>query len=367
MSDLFLPLFLVIVASLLLGSFGLGMKYMHPLPWEAWWLVHAVVGMFLFPLTWALLTVPDLFTVISSAPPVAIRMGMLFGFLWGVGGMLFGVSVRYVGVSITYGFVMGLAGATGSLIPLAQIENVGSNPALPYVIGGVLVMLVGVAICGAAGVKRERMAAGVATTTDAPAARSLKVGLIIAVTSGVLSSLINVGFSNATPVADEAVRAGALTRNSSLAAWVVVLLGAVLMNAGFAVFKLFKNRTWGSFATPGSGKAYRWAVASALLWFGSLGIYGQGAALMGPLGPVVGWPILLGLALIASNAIGFFTGEWKNAGGPFRMMIGGVAVLIVACAIIGYANRVSAEAGAPGVLPSPSSADVRIPAAGGWM
>ncbi len=363
MSDLFLPLILVIVASLFLGTFGLGMKYMNPLPWEAWWLVHSVVGMLLFPLTWAWLTVPDLFAVISAAPPDAIKKAMLFGFLWGVGGMMFGVSVRYVGVSITYGFVMGLAGAAGSLIPLAQIENVGSNPALPYVIGGVLVMLVGVAICGVAGVKRERLAAGVATTTNASEAKSLRVGLAIAVTSGVLSSLINVGFANAIPVADEAVKAGALVRNSALAAWVVVLLGAAVMNVGYTSYQLTKNRTWGSFATPGSGKAYKWAVASALLWFGSLGIYGQGATLMGPIGPVIGWPILLGLSLITSNALGFFTGEWKNAGGPFRLMIGGVAVLIVACAIIGYANRVSAQPNAPRTsrLHSPAEFRVSIP------
>lgn len=363
MSDLFFPLFLVIVASLFLGSFGLGMKYMNPLPWEAWWLVHSVVGMVLFPLTWALLTVPDLFAVISSSPPAAIQKAMIFGFLWGVGGMMFGVSVRYVGMSITYGIVMGLAGAAGSLIPLAQIANVSANPALPYVIGGVSVMLVGVAICCAAGVKRERMAAGDATATSAAAAKSSKVGLSIAITSGVLSSLINVGFSNAIPVADEAVKAGALTRNSALAAWVVVLLGATVMNVGYASFKLTQNKTWGSFATPGSGRAYRWAVVSALLWFGSLGIYGQGAALMGPIGPVIGWPILLGLSLIASNALGFFTGEWKNAGGPFRMMVAGVVILIVACAIIGYANRVSAEASAPRAarLHLPAGAHVSAP------
>jgi L-rhamnose-H+ transport protein len=335
MQDLLFPLFLVVVASLFLGAFGLGMKYMNPLPWEAWWMVHSVVGMLIFPLTWAWLTVPDLFAVIASAPPAAIQKGMLFGFLWGVGGMMFGVSVRYVGMSITYGIVMGLAGAAGSLIPLALMENAGSHPALYWVVGGILVMMVGVAICCAAGVRRERLAA------DAAAAPSSKAGLFIAITSGVLSSLINVGFSHAGPVAEAAVAGGALTRNSSLAAWVVVLLGATVMNVGYAAYKLTANRTWGGFATPGSGRAYGWAVAAALLWFGSLGIYGQGAALMGPIGPVIGWPILLALSLIASNALGFFTGEWKNAAGPFRLMVGGVAVLIVASAIIGYANLVS--------------------------
>ena len=341
MNDLFFPLFLVIVASVFQGTFGLGMKYMKPLPWEAWWLVHSLVAMVVVPLVWAFIAVPDLCTVISAAPAAAIQKGMLYGCLWGVGGILFGVSVGYVGVSITYGIVMGLAAAGGSLIPLAQMENAGSNPATVYVLAGVAIMLVGVAICGVAGVKRDQLAA--ANQTAAPG-KSFKVGLFIAIACGLLSSLLNVGFANATPVAQAAIKAGALPRNSSLAAWVVVLCGAVLMNAGYAVFLLIKNKSWSGFGAVGAGKAYRWAIIAGLLWFGALGTYGQGAALMGSIGPVIGWPILLGLSLIVSNALGFFTGEWKGAAGPFRLMVAGLIVLIGACMILGYANSVPVPA-----------------------
>ncbi len=340
MNDLFLPLFLVIVASVFQGTFGLGMKYMKPLPWEAWWLVHSLVAMVAVPLVWAFLAVPDLFAVIAASPPAAIQQGMLYGFLWGVGGILFGVSVGYVGVSITYGIVMGLAAAGGSLIPLAQMANAGSNPATVYVLAGVAIMLVGVAICGVAGVRRDQQAA--ASQTTAPG-KSFKVGLTLAILCGTLSSLLNVGFANAAPVAQAAIKAGALPRNSSLAAWVVVLFGAVLMNAGYAVFLLIKNKSWGGFGAADAGKAYKWAIIAGLLWFGALGTYGQGAALMGSIGPVIGWPILLGLSLIVSNALGFFTGEWKGAPAPFRLMMAGIAVLIVACAILGYSNRVAAS------------------------
>lgn len=343
MNDLLFPLFLVVVASIFQGTFGLGMKYMKPLPWEAWWLVHSVVAMVVVPTSWAFLSVPDLCTVISSAPAAAIQKGMLYGFLWGVGGILFGVSVGYVGVSITYGIVMGLAAAGGSLIPLAQMENAASHPAAVYVLAGVAVMLVGVAVCGVAGVKRDRLAA---VGQAAAPGKSFKVGLIVAVTCGLLSSLLNVGFANAAPVADAAVKAGALPRNSSLAAWVVVLVGAVLMNAGYAVFLLIKNKSWSGFGAAGAGQAYRWAIIAGLLWFGALGTYGQGAALMGRIGPVIGWPILLGLSLIVSNALGFLTGEWKGAASAFRLMVVGLLVLIGACVILGYANSVPVPANA---------------------
>jgi L-rhamnose-H+ transport protein len=187
-------------------------------------------------------------------------------------------------------------------------------------------------------VKRDRIVGG----TDPAARKSFRTGLIIAIASGGLSALLNVGFANAAPVAASAVGHGALTRNSSLAAWVVVLLGAAVMNAGYCLVLLVKNRTWGGFATPAAARAYGWAIVTGVLWFGALGVYGQGAALMGSIGPVIGWPILLGLSLIVSNGLGFLTGEWKNAAGPFRLMIVGIAVLIVACGILGYSNRVGA-------------------------
>jgi L-rhamnose-H+ transport protein len=335
--EILLPFMLVIIASFFQGTFGLGMKYVKPLAWEAWWMVYAVIAMILFPWIWALLVVPDLMGSISAAPSAAVWGGMLFGFLWGVGGIMFGVSVSYVGVSITYGIVMGLAASVGSLVPLAQLPDVGSNPAVPLIIVGVVVMLIGVAFAAYAGVRRDKMQEG-EETGGIKTGKAFRLGLFIAIASGVLSALLNVGFANAIPVAQAAESMGAATRNSSLAAWVVVLLGAFIMNAGYAVFLLFKNKTWGSFGTQGANKAYRWAIMTGLFWFGALGVYGQGAALLGDIGPVIGWPILLGLALIISNVWAVRAGEWQGAPGPFKMMLVGVAFLIVACMILGYSN-----------------------------
>lgn len=254
---------------------------------------------------------------------------MLFGFLWGVGGILFGVSVARVGVSLTYGIVMGLAGSVGSLMPLASSPEGLGSPAAPWIILGVVVMIAGVALAAGAGVWRDRIQAG----------PGFRLGLAIAIASGVLSALLNVGFVNATPVAEVAAARGVLPRNASLAAWVVVLAGAFIMNAGYAILLLFRNRTWNTFATPAAGRAYRWAILTGMFWFAALGVYGQGAALMGSLGPVIGWPMLLGLALIMSNIWAVRAGEWDGAREPFRLMLAGVAVLIAACVILGYSNR----------------------------
>ena len=344
MAELVFPLFLVMLASIFQGTFGLGMKYTEPLAWESWWLVHSTVAMLLFPWLWALAVVPDLFTVITSSPAEALQGGMLFGFLWGIGGIMFGLCVPYIGVALTYGIVMGLAAMMGSLIPLLQLENFGANPALPYIVTGIVLLLVGVSFVAAAGIKRDRLAAESGKEIEGvQTGKMFRIGLVIAIVCGVLSSLLNVGFSNTESVGTAAEQAGALTRNSALARWVVVLTGAYIMNAGYALFLLFRNRTWSSFATPKSGKAYKWAIIAGLLWFAALGVYGQGAALMGDIGPVIGWPILLGLALIISTGLGIYTGEWAGAKKPFRIMAVGIAILIVSIGILGFSNSVASE------------------------
>ncbi len=333
MDNIFFPIMLVIVASLFQGTFGLGMKYVKPLAWEVWWLIYSLVAMVAVPLLWALVVVPDLSGAIFSTRSDVLFRAALFGFLWGVGGILFGLSVESLGVSITYGIVMGLAASVGSLVPLAQLDNAASNPALPYVVAGVGVMLCGVAVAAWAGVQRDRQ-----QSSGSGSSAGFQKGLVIAVASGVLSALLNVGFANAAPVAQRAVELGAARRNSSLAAWVVVLAGAFVMNAGYALFLLVRNGSAGSVRSAGVRKPMLWAAVTGVLWFAALGVYGQGAALMGSLGPVVGWPILLGLALVVSNIWGWRAGEWKQAAGPFRLMGFGVALLIVACVILGYSN-----------------------------
>ena len=332
----FIPLVLVLFASIFQGSFGLGMKFMAPLKWEAWWLVHATVAMLILPIVWALLVVPDLFGVIASAPNEALLIGALFGFLWGIGGIMFGKSIPYIGISLTYGIVMGVCSVVGSLIPFFQIENAVNLPAFPYVMAGVVVMIIGVAITAYAGIQRDKI-----SNKEGGAAINLKVGLVIALLSGILSALLNVGFVSAQPVGKVAEAAGAIARNSSLAIWVVVLAGAYLMNAGYAIVLLFKNKSWSSFSVPKSGKAYAWSIGAAMLWFGALGVYGQGATLMGDMGPVIGWPILLGVSLIVSNVWAYLNKEWKNASKPFAWLLVGLFVLILATVILGYSNGVA--------------------------
>ena len=332
--ELFLPFLLLIFASFFQGTFGLGMKYMNPMSWESWWVIHVLVAMILFPMIWAYIVIPDLFDIIASSPKDAIYSAMLYGFLWGIGGIMFGVSVPYIGLSLTMGIVMGLAGSAGSLIPLFQIENATSQPSFPYITGGLIISLIGVAITAKAGIERDKL------INSSSKSKNISKGLLIAVTCGLLSSLLNVGFANAAPIAEKAQEFGVITRNSSLAAWVVVLWGAFIMNFSYAVLLLFKNNSWSTFSLKNSLNAYKWSLIAGFCWFAALGVYGQGAALLGEIGPVIGWPILLGLSLIISNYWAYNAGEWDNAQKPFNKLLIGLFVLIISAVVLGLGNSV---------------------------
>ena len=332
--ELFLPFLLLIFASFFQGTFGLGMKYMNPMSWESWWVIHVLVAMILFPMIWAYIVIPDLFNIIASSPKDAIYSAMLYGFLWGIGGIMFGVSVPYIGLSLTMGIVMGLAGSAGSLIPLFQIENATSQPSFPYIIGGLIISLIGVAITAKAGIDRDKL------INSSSKSKNILKGLLIAVTCGLLSSLLNVGFANAAPIAEKAQEFGVITRNSSLAAWVVVLWGAFIMNFSYAILLLFKNNSWSTFSLKNSLNAYKWSLIAGFCWFAALGVYGQGAALLGEIGPVIGWPILLGLSLIISNYWAYNAGEWDNAQKPFNKLLIGLFILIISAVILGLGNSV---------------------------
>ena len=334
--ELLLPFVLLIFASIFQGSFGLGMKYMSPLSWEAWWLIHVTIAMIIFPLLWAIIVVPNLFEIISSSPIESIQMAMLYGFLWGIGGIMFGVSVPYIGLSLTMGIVMGLAGSVGSLIPFFQGSNSTNDPVFSYVLVGLLISLIGVAFTAKAGIDRDKLQ----NSNESKNKSNITKGISIAVVCGVLSALLNVGFSNAAPIAKTAENFGVITRNSSLVAWVVVLWGAFLMNALYCVYLLFKNNTWRSFSALDSFKAYRWSVIAGLCWFAALGVYGQGAALLGDIGPIIGWPILLGLSLIISNYWAYRAGEWRNAKKPFNLLLVGLVILILSATVLGFGSTV---------------------------
>ncbi len=344
MNELLLPIMIVILASVFQGTFGIGMKYVKPMSWEAWWVIQSVVAMLLFPLIWALIVVPDLFIVISEAPVNEVIAGATMGFLWGIGGIMFGVSVGYIGMSLTYGIVMGGCGIAATIIALIQGADSIVPASIPYTIIGLVLYALALVVVTIGGLKRDKkLAADGKELAGIKKGAEFRKGLIIAVVCGLLSSLLFIGFNNTAGIGEIAEQHGAILRNTALARWVVVLLGALIMNLGYAVILLIKNKKVIAENTGGVGKALAWAVVTGLLWFAALGTMGQGSAMMGDIGAVIATPIFLALSLIVSNIAAVITGEWKGAGKALNYVFVGVALIVLAAAALSFAGTFKAE------------------------
>ncbi|RPH92567.1 MAG: rhamnose/proton symporter RhaT [Calditrichaeota bacterium] len=339
MNPFALSLALILLAGLFQGSFGLGMKKFAPLSWESFWALFTIIGMMIIPLIWGSKVVPDLGAAIAAVPPSALIASLFFGACWGVGSIMFGRAITYIGMSIAYGISMGLAAAVGSLVPLFNIPDIFSHPSTPFILLGVAVMVGGVAVITVAAVRRDRsLQKNGANIVGVQKGRLFRIGLLFAILNGVFSAFLNIGFVKAAPAAQAAVEQGALPRNASLAAWIVVLFGGFLINLSYSFYLMIKNNSFKTYWAKGVGRCYLAVLLTAVLWFAALGLYGQGAAIMGELGPVIGWTMFLALALIVSTFWGIISGEWKGVNKPKWILLIGDALLILSWIILSLAN-----------------------------
>jgi L-rhamnose-H+ transport protein len=339
MNILIVSLLLILFAGIFQGSFGLGMKRFSP-NWEAYWIVFSIIGMLLIPMIWGSIVIPDIPAAIAEVPAGRILSAMLLGLFWGITALMFGISIKYLGVSLAYGIAMGISAAFGSIVPLLGVPDFLTNPATPIIFVGIFVLLIGVYLITRAGQARERIQSDdIKAKALLQGGRYFKTGLLLAIISGVGAGILNVGFTNAAPVVQAAIDQGARPQNASLAAWIIVLTGGFLASLFYCVYLFIKNKSIHVFTRKKDlGRILKWSVFTAILWFAALGVYGQGAALMGEMGPVIGWTMLMALALIVSNFWGIYGGEWKGAKQPFRTLMIGNAVLLLSWIIMGYAN-----------------------------
>lgn len=328
-----LGLGLVLLGGLLQGSFALPMSRMKNWRWENTWLVYSVVGMIVLPWLLAAATVPDFGGVLHSATWTTLLEIAVFGFGWGVGSTLFGLGLKRVGMALSFAIILGITASFGSLLPLIVLhpENLLTRQGYALMAGLALVIF-GIALCSVAGHRRERE-----NSQSAQAGGSgFWLGLLICVLSGFFSPMLNFSFVFGKDLQQLAVGAGAQPTMASNSIWAVALTAGFLANAGYCVYLLQKNRTWGLLTGKEIPGVY-WLGASlmGLIWFAGIAVYGVGAAGMGALGAVMGWPLFMAMIIIMANLWGALTGEWKGASaGTYAYSWSGIAILVLAIYVI---------------------------------
>ena len=310
------------------------MKRMPGWRWENTWLVYSVAGMLALPWLLAAASVPRGAEVLTLASRASLIRVALFGFGWGVGSVFFGLGIAAVGMGLGFAIILGLTASIGSLLPLVVLDPDRLFTRQGYALmTGLALVIAGIVLCGIAGSRRERDRAVAVRQGEKP---RFWLGLVICALSGVFSPMLNFSFVFGKNLQDLTLKSGAHPAAASDLVWAVALSAGFVANAGYCVYLLQKNRSWGLLTKSGTPPVcWLGSLLMAILWFAGVAVYGIGAADLGALGGVIGWPLFMAMIIVTANLWGSLTGEWKGVrGSAYAYSWSGIGILLVAIFVI---------------------------------
>jgi len=304
--------------------------------WESYWIVQGVFAWLLLPLLGALLAVPSghsLFELFTAEQSFNIGMTILFGVLWGVGGLTFGLSMRYLGVALGQSIALGTCAGLGTVMGpvLLNVFFPEQDPLSKLtfsVILGVVVCLLGIAIIGIAGSMKS---AGLSEEEKKAAVKDFNFpkGLAIALLAGFMSGCFNVGLTFGADIKFSETD----KMFAALPATFLVTLGGFVTNAIYCFYQNQKNNTWGDYKKGNVwGNNLLFCLLAGGLWYSqffglSLGqsFFEEGGTMF-----VLSFCILMALNVVFSNVWGIILKEWKGCSSKtISVLIAGIVVLII--------------------------------------
>lgn len=304
--------------------------------WESYWLVQGVFAWLVFPLLGALLAVPDghsLCELFGADNAFRIWMTILFGALWGVGGLTFGLSMRYLGVALGQSIALGTCAGLGTILGpvmlnIAFPEGDYLSKLTASVIIGVVVTLVGIAIIGVAGAMKSQTLSE-EEKKKAVSDFNFPKGICIALLAGVMSGCFNVGLEFGAGIRFE----GSPEIYATLPATLLVTLGGFVTNAVYCLYQNMRNATFGDYRNGAVwGNNLIFCALAGLLWYSQFfGLaLGKGFLTDYPVLLTFSWCILMALNVVFSNVWGIILKEWKGCSpSTIAVLIVGLVVLIV--------------------------------------
>jgi L-rhamnose-H+ transport protein len=348
----FIGLIFHAIGGLAAASFYAPLKTIRRWPWECFYLAMGLFAWLATPWIFAFATTPDLIRVITSAPSTALGWTFLFGVLWGVGAVTYGLTMRYLGMALGMSVALGFCAVFGTLVPPIfknELAFVVSSPGGMVVMGGVLLCVLGILISGYAGIRKESDLAG--QKMDAGGAGSNSVsefslfkGLAVAVVTGLMSACFAFGFQSGVPIAQIAVEAGVNPLFQNNAVLCVILLGGVVTNTLWCLFLNWRNRSFPSYRSQPArvtGKILLLSALAGVIWYFQFFFYGMGMTKMGEY-EFSSWTLHMSFIIIFGNLWGLFFKEWKGVSSKTLLTVwGGILVLILATVVIGWGNSLS--------------------------
>jgi len=367
------------------ASFYVPYRGVRKWSWETYWLVGGFFSWIIAPWILGIAITRDLLQVLSETPGTTIFWAIFFGLLWGVGGLTFGLTMRYLGLSLGMAVVLGLCAAFGTLMPpifsgvfFSQVVGTLSGR---IILGGVLVCLFGITAAGVAGIHKER------TLTDEEKKAAikefdLKKGLSVAILSGVMSACFAYGLAAGGPIKSLTLKHGTPTLWQGLPVLVVVLIGGFTTNFIWCVALNIRNKTGFQYFNSNVGRYksiadepilenaldapsrevvehipcasnrdsqrvpmmanYLLCALAGTTWYFQFFFYTMGETQMGKYG-FSSWTLHMASIIIFSTLWGLGFKEWKGAGAPaMRFLTLALILLVGSTVIVGYGNYLAA-------------------------
>jgi L-rhamnose-H+ transport protein len=308
--------------------------------WQTYWLAQALICWLVLPVVAAFLTIPQLSTVLHEAPASAMQRSFLLGMAYGIGGTAFGIAIRYVGFSLTYALAVGISCVLGTLLPpivKGTLSDVLKSNGGNYILAGVVIGAIGIAVCGLAGRNKEK---DLEKNQDTTTVFSLAKGLPLCLLAGVLSALYGFSLDQGQPIADVAAKYGAGNFQGNVV-YIFSNSGAFVTTLLYCMYLHMKEKTFSEYSSVKGGKLpvnYLMAMLTGFLWYGQFFFYGLGHVRMGKY-KFTSWAIHMILLVLLSAVAGLIMKEWKNCSSKtMRMLLVALAVLIIAVLTLTYGN-----------------------------
>lgn len=358
------------------GSWYMPYNWVKKWRWEVYWISGGIFSWLIMPFLAVLLTIPNWQEILQATEGRILLNTYTMGLLWGIGGLTYGLAIRYLGMSLGNSVLLGITSIVGSLglpvlrnVPgVAEIIPSGlsftdlfSSAGGQIVLLGIAILLIGIILSGRAGIQKDRDLGHLKEGVNSEF--SLSKGLVIAIVSGILSAFFSFGIDAGKEMA-VAARTLAVDQGYSFVTeagggfkylfenniiFFVILWGGLTTNLIFTTAMIVKNKTGGDFVdkkTPLMSN-YLFCALAGTTWFLQFFFYGMGETKIG--NGASSWTLHMATIILTANLWGFYRKEWKGVSKKtYRMILLGIGAILLSVIIIGIAKWLYPELNALG-------------------